>query len=153
MRVEELIELLKRFHPQAEVRLSLSLSGRVIATQENLWVADYGGGPQLMAALDFKPFRVYVGCGLEQFVTNVPPYPFDPAHHEVADAALLPDLGNYENAEIAARVRDFFNFHRRPEAPLADPDFDYAHWIAPRTTTGEYNEHIAAILRERLLRD
>ena len=144
MRVKELIELLRRFDPEAEVQLSVALGGRVLAAHENLWVADYGGGPQLIAALDFKPFRVYVGCGLEQCVTAVPPHAFEASH---------PTLGEYESEEIAAKVRDFFNYHRRPGVPLAYPDFDYANWIAPRTTSGDYNEHIAAILRERLLKD
>ena len=63
------------------------------------------------------------------------------------------DLGEYENEEIATKVRDFFNYHRRPDEPLTYPDFDYANWIAPRTISGEYNEHIAAILREKLLKD
>jgi len=153
MRVEELIELLKRFDPEAEVHLSITLPGRVIAVHKNIWVADYGGGPQLNVAFDFKPIHVYVGCGIEQFVTNVPPYPFDPSHHDVEQEPADIDLGEYEREEIAAKIRDFFNYHRRPNQPLTYPDFDYANWIAPRTISGEYNEHIAAILREKLLKD
>ena len=151
MRVQQLKELLERFDPEAEVRLSVAQSDRVQAVHSNLWVADYGGGPQLIAGLDFRPFQVFVGCGLEQCVSQVPASPFDAAEHARREA--VPDLGKYENDEQAARVRDFFNYHRRPDAPLTYPDFDYANWIAPRTMAGEYNPHIAAILSERLLRD
>ena len=119
------MELLSRFDPESEVRLSVSLPGRVIATHENLWVADYGGGPQLHAALDFKQFHVYVGCGMEQLVTNVPPHPFDPSLHDAEQEPTEVDLGEYENEEIAAQVRDFYNYHRRPSHPLKEPDFDY----------------------------
>ena len=153
MRVQQIIELLKRFDPEAEVRLSVALPDRVLATHDNVWVADYGGGPQLIAGLDFRPFQVYVGCGLEQWVTNVPPRPFEPAEHSARPTPAHLDLGEYENEELAAKVRDFFNYHRRPSEPLTYPDFDYARWIAPRTTAGEYNQHIAAILSERLLKD
>ena len=37
--------------------------------------------------------------------------------------------------------------------PGSYPDADYERWIPPRTTSGEYNDHIAAILREKLLKD
>ena len=140
MKVRKLIELLNRFDPEADVRLCLSLPGRVIETHEKVWVADYGGGPQINAALDFRGFQVYVGCGLEQLVRNIP-------------ERLEIDLGQYEDAETTARVRDFFIYHKGLEEPLSDPDFDYENWIPPRTTSGEYNEHIAAILREKLLND
>ena len=62
-------------------------------------------------------------------------------------------LGNYESSEIAARVRDFYVVHHKIDEPLNFPDFDYDRWIPPKTTSGEYNEHIAAILREKLLRE
>ena len=140
MKARKLIELLKRFDPEANVRLCVSMPGRVIETHEQLWVADYGGGPQINAALDFRGFQVYVGCGLEQLVRNIP-------------ERLEIDLGQYEDAETTARVRDFFIYHKGLEEPLSDPDFDYENWIPPRTTSGEYNEHIAAILREKLLND
>ncbi|HID77535.1 MAG TPA: hypothetical protein EYP56_16265 [Planctomycetaceae bacterium] len=152
MRVRELIELLQRFDPESEVHMSVALPGRVISTHENIWVADYGGGPQLNAALDFKQFHVYVGCGLEQMVTEVPRRRFVAAH-EIHRREPEIDLGQYETEELAAKVRDFYNYHRRPGEPLAYPDFDYENWIPPRTTSGEYNEHIAAILKEKLLRD
>lgn len=151
MQVQQLIELLQRFDPQAEVRLSVAQPERVLATHDNLGIADYGGGPQLIVGLDFRPFRVYVGCGLEQWVTPVSPHPFEGSR--TSAQRVPPDLGEYETLELATKVRDFFNYHRRPGEPLAYPDFDYATWIAPRTTAGEYNPHIAAILSERLLRD
>jgi hypothetical protein len=140
MRVKKLIDVLKRFDPEAEVHLSLSMPGRVIETHERIWVADYGGGPQIGAALDFRVFHVYVGCGLEQFVREIP-------------ERLEIDLGRYESPEIAAQVRDFYVYHMGVDEPLTHPDFDYESWIPPRTTSGEYNEHIARILREKLLRD
>ena len=153
MRVKELVELLKRFDPEADVHLAVTLPGRVAVTHDNVWVADYGGGPLLNMALDFKPFQVYVGCGLEQLMTRVPPDPFDPTRGRAGRALAVPDLGEYESDEVAAKVLDFFNYHRRPGEPLTYPDFDYASWIAPRTTSGEYNSHIAAILSEKLLKD
>ena len=140
MRAKNLIEVLKRFDPQAEVRLCVSMPGRVIETHERIWVADYGGGPQINAALDFRGFHVYVGCGLEQFVKNIP---------ERAEI----DLGQYNNAEIAAKVRDFYVVHTGLDEPLNYPDFDYEDWIPPKTTSGEYNEHIARILKEKLLNE
>ena len=153
MQVKRLIELLKRFDPDADVHLSVALPGRGVATHENVWVADYGGGPQLNVALDPKPFQVYVGCGMEQLLLEVPAHPFDPASRDASDSRRDVDLGEYETEELAAKVRDFFNYHRRPGERLAYPEFDYASWIAPRTTSGGYNEHIAAILREKLLAD
>ena len=140
MKVEKLIELLKRFDPEADVRLCLSLPGRVIETHENVWVADYGGGPQINAALDFRGFHVYVGCGLEQMVRE------GPTRREF-------NLGQYDSPETAAKVRDFYVFHMGLEEPLAYPDFDYEDWIPPRTTSGEYNENIARILKAKLLND
>jgi hypothetical protein len=140
MKVKKLLEVLKRFDPEASVRLCVSLPGRVIETHEELWVADYGGGPQINAASDFRGFHVYVGCGIEQFVRNIP---------ERADF----DLGQYDSPEIAARVRDFYIFHKELNEPLSDPEFDYESWIPPRTTSGEYNERIAEILKEKLLGD
>jgi len=139
MKVRELILLLERFDPQAQVRLCVSMPGRVIETHEELFVADYGGGPQIIAARDFKQFSVYVGCGLEQLVRDVP----DPKTF----------LGEYETPEIAAKVHDFFIVHRKLHQPLAYPEFDYERWIPPRTITGEYNPLIAEILREKLLKE
>jgi len=140
MRVNKLIEVLKRFDPEAEVRLCVSLPGRVIETHEKIWVADYGGGPQINAALDFRGFHVYVGCGLEQFVRDIP------ERFEI-------DLGQYPSPEVAAKVRDFYVFHMGLDEPLSYPDFDYEDWIPPRTASGEYNEHIARILKQKLLED
>jgi len=152
MKVKQLIEVLSRFDPEAKVHLSVSLPGRVIATHENVWVGDYGGGPQINAALDFKQFHVYVGCGLEQFITHVPQRPFETVGQREAQERLV-DLGEYDDEETAAKVHDFYVYHRGLDEPLKYPDFDYENWIPPRTTSGEYNEHIARILREKLLRD
>ena len=151
MNVKKLIETLQRFDPESEVHLSMSLPGRVIATHENVWVGDYGGGPQINAALDFKQFHIYVGCGLDQLITRVPQREFEPAGREEPPAAV--DLGHYDDEAIAAKVRDFYVYHEGLDEPLADPDFDYESWIPPRTSSGEYNEHIARILKERLMRD
>lgn len=140
MNVKNLIDVLKRFDPEAEVRLSVSMPGRVIETHERIWVADYGGGPQIGAALDFRGFHVYVGCGMEQFVREIPD-------------RIQVDLGQYDSPEIAARVRDFYVFHMGIDEPLSYPDSDYESWIPPRTTSGEYNDHVAKILKERLLSD
>lgn len=152
MRVKELIELLGRFPPEASVRLCLSLPGRVISTHENLWVADYGGGPQLNAAMDFQQFHVYVGCGLEQMVFPVPQRAYVPPREEAPRRPAV-DLGQYDNEEIAAKVRDFYVYHQKLPEPLHFPDFDYEHWVPPRTISGEYNEHIAKILRQKLLEE
>lgn len=153
MRVERLIELLQRFDPEAEVRLSVALPDRVVATHASIWVGDYGGGPQLNAVLDLQQFHVYVGLGVEQVVTRAPSSPFGPSRCDTEPEHSNVDLGVYESPEMLAKVRDFFNYHRRPGEPLTHPEFDYANWIAPRTTSGHYNEHIAAILRERLLKE
>jgi len=139
MKVVELIRLLERFDPEAEVRLCVSLPHRVIETHERIWVGDYGGGPQINAVRDFRQFFVYVGCGLEQMVGNVPEPKID--------------LGQYDSPEDAAKVQDFFVIHRGLHRPLSYPDFDYQHWIPPRTSSGEYNPLIAQILREKLLKD
>ncbi len=139
MKTIELIRLLERFDPEAEVRLCVSLPNRVIETHERIGVGDYGGGPQINAARDFRQFSVYVGCGLEQMVGSVP------------EAKI--DLGEYQSAEDAAKVQDFFVVHRGLHRPLHYPDFDYEHWIPPRTRSGEYNPLVAEILREKLLKD
>ncbi len=153
MQVKRLIELLERFDPEAEVRLSVASADRVIATHENVWVADYGGGPQLNAVSDLRGFRVYVGVGVEQAVTRVPSFPFDPSRRDTEPGQADVDLGVYESQEMLAKVRDFYNYHRRPGTPLTYPEFNYANWIAPRTTSGQYNQHVAEILRERLLKE
>jgi hypothetical protein len=139
MRTRELINLLKRFDPESEVHLSVSLPGRVIQIHKDLWVADHGQGPQINAVLDIRPFRIYVGCGLEQFVRRIP--------------ELTVDLGDYETQEIAAKVRDFYIVHQGLDEPLTYPDFDYQDWLPPRTLSGEYNPRIARILRDKLLKE
>ncbi len=139
MRTKDLIEVLKRFDPESNVRLCVNMPGRVIETHETLWVADYGEGPQINAALDFRPFSVYVGCGLEQFVRKV--------------SEIAVDLGQYESPETSAKVRDYYILHQELDEPLNYPDFDYDDWIPPRTVSGQYNEHIARILKEKFLQD
>lgn len=153
MQVRTLIELLRQFDPESDVRLSVAMPERVIATREHVWVTDYGGGPELKAVLDPRQFHVYVGCGMAQLLSDTPTVPVDPSNHNAGQTAADVDLGEYETKELAAKVRDFFNYHRRPGRRLTYPEFDYASWIAPRTTSGGYNEHIAAILSERLLKD
>ena len=152
MQVKQLIDVLKRFDPEAEVHLSLSLPGRIIATHENIWVADYGGGPQINASLDFRQFHVYVGCGIEQFVRNIPQHEFEAVPVEDRTQPAV-DLGHYDDDEVAAKVRDFYCVHQGLNEPLSFPNFDYENWIPPRTTSGEYNEHIARILREKLMEE
>lgn len=154
MKTKQLIELLKRFDPEATVRLCVSLPNRVLETHERLWVGDYGGGPLINASSDFRGFQVYVGCGLEQFVTQVPEHEYDPfQERRSGPAGPELDLGDYEDEETARRVRDFYLFHRSPGARLSDPDFDYENWIPPRTRSGKYNEQIAKILEEKLLEE
>ncbi len=139
MTAKELIDLLKRFDPQSVVRLCINLPGRVIQTHETVWVADYGAGPQINAALDFRGFSVYVGCGLEQLVRPIP--------------ERIIELGEYDHPEEAARVHDFYAINAGLDEPLNYPDFDYEHWIPPRTKSGQYNPIIARILREKLMRE
>lgn len=139
MNVKELIRTLENFPQDAEVRVGISWPDRVTESYERVTVGDYGGGPMLTAALDFKGLRVYVGCTLEQSVT------------EKRDITI--DLGQYESMEIAAKVRDFYVVHKRLNERLNYPEFDYEGWIPPRTTSGDYNPHIAAILRVKLLRE
>ena len=140
MKTQELIDLLKRFDPESEVRLCVNWPGRVSEAYERLWMADYGGGPQINAAMDLRGVVVYVGCVLQRRLPSKAP------QREI-------DLGQYESPEVAARVRDFYIVHRRLDEPLNYPEFDYDRWIPPRTTSGDYNEHIAAILREKLLEE
>ena len=139
MKTRELIEALQRFDPESDVRLCINWPGGINEVQERIRVGDYGGGPRLSAALDYRGVQVYVGCVLDP----VRPSPQRPRL----------DLGQYDSAETAARVHDFYIFHQKLGEPLNFPDFDYEHWIPPRTTTGEYNEHVAAILREKLLKE
>jgi hypothetical protein len=149
MKVRELIELLTRFDPESDVHLCISSPGRVISVHEQFWVADYGGGPQLNAAPDVRHFQILAGLGVEQTVGPVPRDTFI----ERQQSMTSPDLGHYEDDETTARVADFYMYHRRLDGPLKFPDFDYEHWIPPRTRSGEYNPLIAEILREKLLRD
>ena len=137
MRVKNLIDLLKRFDSEAEIRVAVGWSGRVVETYQQLWIGDYCGGPQLIVTPEFRGSCVYAGCGLDQLVTEIPAV----------------DLGRYATREETAKVRDYFVLNQGLKERLQFPDFDYEHWIPPRTVTGEYNEHIAKILREKLLKD
>jgi hypothetical protein len=76
---------------------------------------------------------------LEQFIRKLP--------------ELAVELGEYESDEIAAKVRDFYVVHEELNQPLNYPDFDYQNWLPPRTRSGDYNEHIARILRDKLLQE
>jgi len=48
--------------------------------------------------MDFKGLRIYVGCVLQQRVENKPERTID--------------LGQYNTPEEAARVRDFYVYHK-----------------------------------------
>lgn len=139
MTTRELIDALRQFDPEAEVRLGVSWPDHVSETYRNLWVGDYGEGPQINTAMDFRGVHVHVGCSWQRPVGRRPPRRMH--------------LGHYTSPEVAARVHDFYVFHKRLDEPLNYPDFDYERWIPPRTTDGEYNEHIAAILKEKLLEE
>jgi hypothetical protein len=139
MNVKELIDALNRFAPEAEVRVGVSWPDRVTESHEKVWVGNYGGGPQINAAMDFKGVSVYVGCVLQRHVKDMPQRTIK--------------LGHYDSAEDAAKVRDFYIVHKGLDEPLNFPDFAYDKWIPPRMSSGEYNEHIAEILKEKLLSD
>ena len=141
MKVQQLIDVLKGFSPDADVRLGVSWPDRVTETHENVSVGDYGGGPIINAAMDLRGLSVLVGCTLQQTIKGAP------------RKRQGLDLGQYENVDDAARVRDFYIIHKGLDEPLNFPDFDYEKWIPPRTKSGEYNEHIAEILKEKLLRE
>ena len=139
MKVKELIDQLKKFPPEAAVHVGVSWPDRVTEAHENVWVGDYGGGPQINAAMDLRGLHVYVGCTVQRTTRDMP------------DRTVK--LGHYDNPEDAARVRDFYIYHHRLDEPLNYPDFDYEKWIPPRTSSGEYNKHIAEILSKKLLND
>jgi hypothetical protein len=145
MNVKELIRVLEDFDPGADVHLCINWPGRVAETHEKIWVGDYGGGPQINAAIDFRGVSIYVGCVLQHRVKD--------ARRPKETPLRKIDLGQYDSAEDAAKVRDFYIVHEGLDEPLNFPEFDYDKWIPPRTTSGEYNEHIAKILREKLLKD
>ena len=139
MKVQELIDRLKAFRPDADVRLGIRWPDHVTETYEQLGVEDNGGSPLLRAGMDFRGLRVYVGCVFEESVSR--------------RRGPTIDLGQYETAELAAKVHDFYVLHKGLNEPLNFADFDYGRWIPPRTTTGQYNPLIADILREKLLRE
>jgi len=139
MKVQEMIDVLKKFEPDDQVRLAISWPDRVTETYEQLWIGDWGGGPQVNAAMDLRGLKIFVGCVVQQKVPDRP--------------QKMVDLGRYATTEEAAKVRDFFVVHKGIDEPLNFPDFDYEKWIPPRTTAGEYDEHIAEILKDKLLKD
>ena len=101
MNVKQLVRLLEEFPPDAEVRVGISWPDRVTETYERVVVGDYGGGPILTAAMDFKGLRVYVGCTLE---------------HTVAERrGTTIDLGQYESVEVAAKVARLLRDQQRAE--------------------------------------
>ena len=140
MNVQKLIEILKKFDPDAPVRLGFNHPGGVLETHEQLWVGDTGDGPQINAAIDLRGVQIYVGC-------SVPPRPSRSGHTKEIH------LGRYESAEMAARVRDFYLYHQKIDEPLNFPEFDYEKWIPPRTIDGQYHPRIAEILKEKLLKE
>ena len=144
MKTKELIELLQRFDPESEARVCINWPGRVWEAYDRIRVGDYGGGPQINAVVDLRGVVIYVGCVLNQGM------PSKTRPHQPQPEI---DLGQYESPEIAAKVRDFYVIYHGLDETLNYPDFDYDRWIPPRTTSGEYNEHIAAILREKLLQE
>ncbi len=139
MNVRQLIDALKKFSDDAPVRVGIAWPDRVSETHESLWVGDYGGGPQINAAMDLRGLNVFVGCSLQSTLEDRPQETLD--------------LGQYQSAEVAAKVRDFYIYHKGLDEQLNFPDFDYEKWIPPRTRSGEYNPHIAKILEEKLLND
>lgn len=139
MNVQSLIDVLKTFPADSEVRLTVRWPDCVSESYEQLVVEDSGGGPMLRAMLDPRGMRVYVGIDVVEAVSKGP--------------VKAPDLGQYESPEVAARVHDFYVIHKGLHEPLAYPDFDYQRWIPPRTVSGRYNPYIAEILREKLLHE
>jgi hypothetical protein len=140
MTVQELIDALKGLPAGAPVKLGVAWPEGITEMYENLWVAESTGSAQIMASMDWRGVHVHVGCAMARPVRKPPP---QPQLH----------LGHYDSPETAARVRDFYVVHKGLDEPLNFPDFDYQDWIPPRTTEGEYNEHIAKILEEKLLDD
>ena len=139
MNVQQLIDVLQKFAPEDDVRVAIAWPDRVTELHERISVGDYGGGPQINVDLDFKGLSIFVGCMLQRSVKNKPKRTID--------------LGQYDNPADAAKVRDFYVVHKGVDEPLNFPEFDYEKWIPPRTRSGEYNEHIAEILKEKLLRE
>lgn len=137
MRVRNLIDLLKRFDSEAEVHVAVGWNGRMVETYDQVWIGDYGGGPGLIVTPEPQGSCIYVGCGLDHLVRGLPTL----------------DLGRYATQEDTAKVRDYYVLNQGLKERLSFPEFDYEHWIPPRTVTGEYNQHIARILREKLLRE
>lgn len=155
MKVKELIAALGTFDPESEVQLCMNWPGGVAETHRRIWVGNHASGPQINAAVDFRGVTVYVGCSLDRAAIVNRPLKGEavPAAKPQPSARPALSLGRYESAEIAAHVRDFYVYHHKLNEPLNFPDFDYERWIPPKTVSGEYNKHIAEILREKLLKD
>lgn len=138
VKVHQLIEALKRFDPESDVHTAVSSMSGVTQVLTEEMVAEYEGGPLLL------PGRMATGSILVGCVVGRPAPP----------VRKMPiDLGRYADPETAAKVRDFFIYHQKMDEPLSNPGFDYENWIPPRMVTGEYHPRIAAILREKLLRE
>jgi len=139
MKTKDLIEALGRFDPESDVRLCVNWPGGITETHDRIRVVDSGAGPHLSAAPDYRGVQLLVGC----VVPHARPTPARPRV----------DLGQYDSPELAARVHDFYVVHQGLNERLNFPEFDYDKWIPPRTTSGDYNPHIAEILREKLLKE
>ena len=138
MKVKQLIDALKEFDPESDVRVCVNLPGQVSELYDQMYLGVYEGRPILNTALDLRGSAVYVGFVLQDRVNRV--------HKQRVD------LGRYTTEEDAARVHDFYVVHKEISGePLNFPDFDYDKWIPPRTVSGEYNEQIAEILKRKLL--
>ena len=66
MNVRELIDVLKRFPPEAPVRLSINWPDSVTETYEGFSATDSGGVAEINAGLDLRGQQVYVGCAFRQ---------------------------------------------------------------------------------------
>ena len=135
MKVRELIDLLERFEPTAEVRLCVNWPDRVAETYERIWVGDYGGGPRINAAVDFRGVEVYVGCVLEQRMPT--PAPRRP--------------GPVRQRRTAARVARFLRFPPRAGRAAELPRLRLRQVDPAANPLRRDNGLIAEILKEKLL--
>jgi len=133
------MDSLRHLPAQSPVRVAVAWPEGVTETYENLWVAEEADGARITAAMDWRGVYVHVGCAMP---VRRPLAPREQVH-----------LGHYDSPETAARVRDFYVVHKQLDEPLNFPDFDYERWIPPRATDGDYNEHIAKILEQKLLQE
>jgi hypothetical protein len=138
VKVQQLIEALKRFDPEADVHTAVSSMSGVTQVLTEDMVAEYEGGPLLLPGR-MAVGSILVGCAVGRPVPRNLKMPID--------------LGRYTDPETAAKVRDFFIYHKNMEESLSDPHFDYENWIPPRMINGEYHPRIAEILRDKLLEE